>query len=62
MPDTLRLENRTTDATSLVCPHCLRDVSLPSDEPFFVDRDKQFQPKLVAFPCPLCTELIRLDN
>jgi hypothetical protein len=62
VPDTLPVEKRATDATSLVCPHCLRDVSLPTDEPYLVDRDEEFRPKLVAFPCPLCAELIRLDN
>ena len=62
MPNTLRVEKRATDATSLVCPHCLRDVSLPADEPYLVQRDAEFRPKLVAFPCPLCTELIRVDN
>lgn len=55
-------EKRATEATSLVCPHCMSEVSLPENEPQLLHRDVEFRPKLVAFPCPLCTELIRLDN
>jgi predicted RNA-binding Zn-ribbon protein involved in translation (DUF1610 family) len=62
VPDTLRVEKRTTDATSFVCPHCMSEVSLPTDEPQLVQGDAEFTPKLVAFPCPVCTEIIRLDN
>ena len=62
MPDTRRVEKRATDVMSLICPHCLRDISLPSDEPSLVQRDAEFRPKLVAFACPLCMEWIRLDN
>jgi len=57
--DTSRLENRPPDPTSLVCPHCMKDVPLPKHEPH---GDAEFRPKLAAFRCPVCTELIRLDN
>jgi hypothetical protein len=60
-PDSPRFENRPTEPPSLVCPHCVHEVSLPADEPTPLHRDGEFRPKLVAFPCPLC-ELIRVDN
>ena len=60
--DQMQLEKHSTEPMSLVCPHCLCDVSLPATEPYLVHRDPEFRPKLVAFPCPLCTELIRVDN
>jgi hypothetical protein len=37
----------------------MKDVPLPKHEPH---GDAEFRPKLAAFPCPVCTELIRLDN
>ena len=62
MPDIPRFEVRPTEPTSVVCPHRTRDVSLPSEEPHLAHGVAEFRPKLVAFPCPLCTETIRLDN
>jgi len=40
----------------------MKDVALPSDEPHLWHGDLEFRPKLLAFPCPFCTEVIRLDN
>lgn len=61
MPQPPRVEKRPTEPT-LVCPHCLNEVALPTDEPYLVHREAEFRPKLVAFPCPICAETIRLDN
>lgn len=62
VPDDPRFEDRPTEPTTLVCPHCLNEVPLPKDEPHLLHLDAEFRPKLVAFPCPLCAEMIRLDN
>ena len=62
MPDTMEFEKHTTEAMSLVCPHCMSEVSLPANEPQLLHRAVEFRPKLIAFPCPLCMEMIRLDN
>jgi predicted RNA-binding Zn-ribbon protein involved in translation (DUF1610 family) len=62
VPQHRRLEKRSTDPMSFVCPHCMREVSLPTDEPDLLPHDAEFRPKLAGFSCPLCTELIRLDN
>jgi hypothetical protein len=40
----------------------MKEVPLPSDKAYLLHRDAEFRPKLIAFPCPLCTEMIRLDN
>jgi hypothetical protein len=40
----------------------MREVSLPTDEPDLLPHEAEIRPKLAGFSCPLCTELIRLDN
>jgi hypothetical protein len=56
------VQEQVSKAASIVCPHCMKEVPLPSNELYLLHRDAEFKPKLVAVPCLLCTELIRLDT